>query len=188
MRAFVEARSLASGFTTESTDFQRNTMITQYDASHDHAQETHNARERVPSLPRPIITVFPYYAAVTPASAVHVAPLTTCAASEHKNKTISAILFTSQNSPPPKSGSGSRTISIGNDSNETREICRRTVLSHAADTLHIYAFGREIVANIGGHRTSSNDIAANAFGAVEGAGVFRQADQTVLACCVCGAC
>lgn len=46
----------------------------------------------------------PSQPAVTPASAVHVAPLTICAASEFRKSTTSATLFTSQISIPPQSG------------------------------------------------------------------------------------
>jgi hypothetical protein len=119
------------------------------------------------------------YPAVTPASAVHVAPLTTFAASEHKNSTISAMLFTSQNSSPPRSGSdGGIIVSMRAHihQNGAWDVCKLTVLSHALKALHIDTPSSKSVADARSHRTSSNDIAANAFGAVERASVLRQAD------------
>jgi hypothetical protein len=63
-----------------------------------------------------------------------------------------------------------------------------TTYSHTPKAFHIDALSSKSVADARGHSTSSNDIAANAFGAVECTGVLRQADEAVLARCVCSAC
>jgi hypothetical protein len=63
-----------------------------------------------------------------------------------------------------------------------------TTHSHTPKAFHINTLGSKSVADARGHSTSSNDIAANAFGSVERAGVLRQADEAVLARCVCSAC
>jgi hypothetical protein len=57
-----------------------------------------------------------------------------------------------------------------------RDISKLTALSHAPKALHVDTVGSKSVADASGHGASSNDIAANAFGAVERAGVLRQAD------------
>ena len=62
------------------------------------------------------------------------------------------------------------------------------MLSHKAHAFHVDAFGGKGVANVGRHAARSNDVAANAFRAVECAGVLCQADQAVLARGVRGAC
>lgn len=64
----------------------------------------------------------------------------------------------------------------------------RTVLRQHPQTLHVDTARPSRLEDVGSHRASSNDIAADALGGVECASVFRQADQAVLACGVGGAC
>ena len=57
---------------------------------------------------------------------------------------------------------------------------------------HLQAFDVDTVRsdrleNVGSHRAGSNGIAANTLMGVERACVFRNTDQAVLACGVCGA-
>lgn len=62
-----------------------------------------------------------------------------------------------------------------------------TGLPHASDSLHVAALC-ERGADVGRHRTCCDSIATNPFGAVECAGILRQANETMLARGVCGTC
>ena len=63
-----------------------------------------------------------------------------------------------------------------------------TVLRQHSQAIHVDTSRPGRLENVGSHRAGSNDIAANTLGGVERACVFRQTDQAVLACGVCGAC
>lgn len=66
--------------------------------------------------------------------------------------------------------------------------CRLTSSLHEGHALHVDAFGGESIANVRSHRTSSDDVATNAFGTIECGSVLRQTNQAVFAGCVCSAC
>lgn len=115
--------------------------------------------------------------------------MTTCAASEHKNRTISATLLTSQKSSPFIPGSDVVTyVSTANIRKSSCTRYRHTVLRQHPQAFHVDTARPGRLENVGSHRAGSNNIAANTLGGVECAGVLRQTDQAVLACGVRGAC
>lgn len=61
------------------------------------------------------------------------------------------------------------------------------MLCQHSQAVHVDTSRPSGLEDIGGHRAGSNDIATNAFGGIERAGVLRQANQTMLAGGVCGA-
>jgi hypothetical protein len=71
---------------------------------------------------------------------------------------------------------------------EAWDVGKLTTDSHTPKALHVDTLGSKSVADACGHGASSNDIAANAFRAVECTGVLRQADEAMLTRCVCSAC
>ena len=62
------------------------------------------------------------------------------------------------------------------------------MLCQHSQTVHVDTSRPGRLEDVGSHRAGSNDIASDAFGGIERAGVLRQTDQTVLAGGVCGAC
>jgi hypothetical protein len=65
---------------------------------------------------------------------------------------------------------------------------RLTGLPHASDALHIAALRCECGGDVGSHRTRCDSIATDPFGAIERAGVLRQANKTMLARGIRSAC